>query len=91
MARVGAWPRRQFARRGTRLGIRNEDIRVVAAIWILVLVADECDRRAIGRPLGVVLVGILAGRQLLSLLGSEVIDDRARYKRRREDSPVCPA
>ena len=72
MAAVGTGPRGELFRSRAGLRLDHENIGVVGAVGIGILVADERDPLAIRRPLGVVLVHVLAGGQLLGFLRGEV-------------------
>ena len=67
MSAIGAGPGGELARGGTGPGLDDKDVGVVAAVGIGVLIADESDPCAVGRPLGVFLVDIFGGGQLLRL------------------------
>ena len=71
---VGAGKGGELARGGVGRGGDDEDIGVDGAVGIGIVIADEGDLGAIGRPDGVVFLEVLVGGQLVELLALDVVE-----------------
>src|SRR5580698_8023626 len=73
---TAVWARRagKLARRRTGRGRNDEEVLAVGAVGVGVLVAEKGDPCAVGRPLRVLFLNVLACGQLLRFLGRDVVD-----------------